>query len=297
MRDYKNVKVPRRYRTTRRTTATKRVTVGPVRAKKRGGRLQETLVIALSVLITLALCYGAWTGYRWLTSAAIFQVAGVDVKGARRVSDEDIRAIASQFTGQNIFRVDMAGAAREAARNPWVKDVRIERRLPNRISMVFTERAPSALLQAANGRYLMDRDGVVIIPVRESDAASGGLPTVAITDQRAAPGSAVESDALPAAMTLFDELALRGGWDLAAVTVKAGTPETIAVIYGGHEFRLGTGNYPEKLRRLGEIVSDMNRRGLDYSYVELRPERQAAVMVKKENAKGEGAGVKGRRKG
>ena len=294
MRDYKNVKVPRRYRTTRRTTTTKRVAVGPVRSKKRGGRLQEALVIALSVLVTLALCYGAWTGYHWLTSAAVFQVAGVDVKGARQVDDDAIRAIASQFTGQNIFRLDMEGAAREASLNPWVQDVRIERRLPNRISMVFTERVPRAVLQAANGRYLMDRSGMVITPVREGEAQLAGMPTIALGALRAAPGRAVESDALPLAMELFDELALRGGWDLAAVTVKAATPETIAVVYGGHEFRVGAGGYPEKLRRLGEIVSDMNRRGLDYTYVELRPERQAAVMVKKEGVRGPVPGAKKR---
>lgn len=279
MRDYKNVKVPRRYRTTRRTTSATRAAVGPVRMKKRGGRLQEALVVTLSVLITLALSYGAWVGYRWLTTASLFQVAGVDVKGARQVSDEAIRGIAAQFTGQNIFRVDMDSAAREASANPWVKDVRIERRLPNRISMVFTERVPRVVLQAANGRYLMDGDGVVIAPVREVETYAAGLSTIVITDWRAAPRRAVEQDALPAALELLDELALRGGWDLGAVTVKATSPETIAVVYGGHEFRVGTGSYPEKLRRLGEIVSDMNRRGLDYTYVELRPERQAAVGI------------------
>ena len=280
MRDYKNVKVPRRYRTTTRKASNKRLTVGPGRGRKRRGRIKDAAVTVLSVLITLALCYGAWTGYRWLTTAALFQIAGVDVQGAHRVSDDDIRKVAEQFTGQNIFRVDIARAARQAEANPWVRDVRIERRLPSRIRMVFTERAPRAVLQAANGRYLMDGEGVVIVPTRDVESVAAALPAIAISDRRVAPRDQVDSEALPAALELLDELALRGGWDLAKVTVKASSPETIGVVYAGHEFRVGHGNYTEKLRRLGEIVSDMNRRGLDYAYIELRPERQAAVLVK-----------------
>jgi cell division protein FtsQ len=285
MRDYKNVKVPRREWTASRTRAVKkRVGFGPARRGKRGGGWKESLTTTLAVVIAVALCYGAWTGYRWLTSAEIFQIAGVDVKGARQLSNEEIRDMAARFTGQNVFRVDIGAAARQALANPWVRDVRIERRLPNRISMVFTERVPRVVLLAANGRYLMDREAMVIAPVREAEGAAMGLPTIAIRDWRAEPRNAVEKEALPSALELLDELALRGGWDLSMVTVRSDTPETIAIMYAGREFRVGNGNYPEKLRRLGEIVSDMNRRGLDYAYVELRPVRQAAVMVKNTKA-------------
>jgi hypothetical protein len=86
---------------------------------------------------------------------------------------------------------------------------------------------------------------------------------------------------MASALELLDELAVRGGWDPGAVTVRADSMETVTVVYADHEFRIGSGNYPEKLRRLGEIVSDMQRRGYAFSSVELRPERQAAVMIAK----------------
>jgi hypothetical protein len=80
------------------------------------------------------------------------------------------------------------------------------------------------------------------------------------------------------------------------VTVKADTPETVAIVYASREFRIGCGNYEEKLRRLGEIVSDMNRQRIEYTAVELRPERQAAVMVAmKQKVKVNGEGRKVRR--
>jgi cell division septal protein FtsQ len=289
MRDYKNVTVPRKYRTTSRTrTVNRRTDIGPVRKKKTAGRLREVFTVAVGIAVTAVLCYGGWAGYRWMTTAAIFQIAGIDVRGTHHVSDDDIRQMAASFDGQNVFLVDIDAAARRAAANPWVRDVRIERKLPNRISMVFEERAPRAVLHAANGAFLMDSEGIAIIPVRQGDPLAAALPAISVQGVRASLRQPVAADALPAALRLLDELAIRGGWDLAAVTIRAESPETIAVVYAGHEFRLGSGSYPEKLRRLGEIVSDMNRRGLDYAYVDLRPTRQAAVMVRNRGGRGTG---------
>jgi len=158
--------------------------------------------------------------------------------------------------------------------------------------MIFTERVPRAVLQAANGWYLIDADGVVMAPVPKDNAAGAGLPAIAVRDCRAALGEAVSVGAVAEALDLAHELAARGGWDLGAVTVKADSPETIAIVYADHEFRIGTGNYDEKLRRMGEIVADMRQRGLAYTYVELRPERQAAVMVVKDRVQGTGNRVK-----
>ncbi len=293
MRDYKNVKAPRKYRAETRKNVNRRVDAGPFRGRKRPGRLKEVLAAVLATAAALALCYGAWEGYRWATTAELFQVAGVDASGGRKAGDRDLREAAALFTGQNIFQVDIAGAAKRLSLNPWVRQVRIERRLPNRISITIAERTARAVFYGANGRWLMDRDGTIIAPAESEAGIAEGLPALAMRDLRAAPGEAVESDALPHAMELLDELALRGGWDLSTLTLKADAPESITVHYDGREYRLGRGNYGEKLRRLGEIVSDMNRRGQDFAYLELRPERQAAAMVVKGSAKGKGSGVKG----
>ena len=280
MRDYKNVKVPRSYRTANRRTTTKRLNVGRGPARHSSAE-KGALGAIFAVLLTAGLCYGGWEAYRWLTTAEMFQIAGVDVRGVRSVSDGDIRELAGMFTGQNVFRVDLDAATRRALANPWIREVRIERSLPNRISMIFTERAPRAVLQAANGRYLIDGEGVVMVPVPKDDVAAAGLPVIAVRDYRAVPRETVTASAVAEALELAQELAVRGGWDPGAVTVKADTPETIAIVYADHEFRLGSGSYGEKLKRLGEIAADMRQRGLEYSYIELRPERQAAVMVAK----------------
>jgi cell division septal protein FtsQ len=294
MRDYKHVKVPKSHRATNRRTSTKRVNVGRGQAKRAGVK-KGAVGMVLAALLTAAMCYGGWEGYRWLTHAELFQIVGVDVRGVRSVSEAEVRELAGMFTGQNVFRVDLDAATRRALANPWVREVRIERSLPSRISMIIVERAPRAVLQAVNGRYLIDGEGVVIAPVPKEGPVNERLPVIAVRDSRAIPGEALAAGAVTEALKLAAELAERGGWDPAAVTVKADSPETLAVVYADHEFRIGSGNYDEKLKRLGEIVADMRQRGLEYSYVELRPERQAAVMVVKSQGQGSGGKGQGRK--
>ena len=45
----------------------------------------------------------------------------------------------------------------------------------------------------------------------------------------------------------------------------------------------------------GEVMADVQQRGLEIAYVDLRPERQAAVMVKESKVQGQGARAKGHR--
>jgi cell division protein FtsQ len=256
--------------------------------KKRSASVKETMGAVLTALVTVALCYGGWEGYRWFAHAEMFTIAGVDVKGVRSMSDENIRDVATIFTGQNVFRVDLGAATRRVMADPWVRDVRIERRLPNRISIFVTERVPKAVLHASNGMYLIDGEGVVMVPIR---GGTPPLPVIALRDCRAVPREPVTAGAVPEALELLEELAARGGWDPRSVTVKADSAETVTIVYADHEFRIGRGNYNEKLKRMGEVVADMRQRGLAYTYVELRPERQAAVMVAK-SQKGEGRKVR-----
>ncbi len=287
MRDYKHVRVPRSERTARNRVVTKRVQAEPAGSRRASGSPGNGGTI-LALIIIAALGYGAWEGYRWLSRAEMFQVAGVDVKGVRRVSDDEVRRLAGMFTGENIFHVDLDSATRKALANPWVRNVRIERSLPNRISMAIVERDPRAVLAASNGKFLVDREAVVIVPADASAAA--GLPTRSVRE-RVSPRSTVNGDGMTAALELLEQLENRGGWDMAGVTLRADSAEMVAILYADHEFRMGSGNYDEKLRRLGEIVSDLNQRQIPYVYVELRPDRQAAAMIKTQ-ARGKGPGVR-----
>jgi cell division septal protein FtsQ len=283
MRDYKNVKVPRKYRTPAGRASVKRVETG--RAKGRTGNsaaeFKKALLNILAVLVLAGVSWLGWQAYQLLTQAELLQISGVDVQGVQRLTEADLAGIAGMFKGQNIFRVDLEAAARQAHKNSWIKDIRIYRRLPNRISMTVVERVPDAILDTGSGRYLVDNEAVVIERLAQEGASAWPLPVIAVKDCKAEPGEPVNSEGMTEALTLLAEISSRGGWWLSKVMVKANSPETLSVVYASHEFKIGSGNYAEKLRRLAEVMTDVKQRGLDIAYVDLRPERQAAAMVVK----------------
>ncbi|MCK9418310.1 MAG: FtsQ-type POTRA domain-containing protein [Nitrospirae bacterium] len=297
MRDYKNVNVPRSYRGSSNRSTVKRAIVGRAAGRARTGGTGVKRV-ALQIITIVMIAAGgllAWKAYQTLLHAEMFQIAGVDVQGAKQISEADLREIAGVFKGKNIFRVDLETPVMRARANPWVKDARIYRRLPNRISMVVTERVAFALLDTGDGMYVMDNEGVVINRIAKENASVWQLPVVAVKQSRVRPGEQVTYEGVAESLTLIAEIAERGGWRMREVTIKAGSPETLSILYADHEFKIGTGNYPEKLRRLAEILSDGTQRGMEISYVDLRPERQAAVMVKNSRVQGTGTRVKGKK--
>jgi cell division septal protein FtsQ len=276
---------------------TKRVDLGrgSVRTGRSTARIGSMLLKTVVVIMLAGGGFLGWQVYQVVMHSDALVVSGVDVKGIKQLTEADLKEIVAAFTGQNIFRVDLEAAARRARTNPWVKEVRIHRSLPNRITMVFSERTPTMLLDTGSARYLMDDEGVVIERLGREQAKAWPLPVVAIKDYHARPGDQVTSEGLSEAMLLLGEIAARGGWQLANVTVRANSPDSLTVVYADHEFKMGSGRYPEKLRRLGEVMADVKQRGIEIAYVDLRPERQAAVMVKKNKVPGTGARGKGKR--
>ncbi len=284
MRDYKNVRVPNRYRSRPARTSVKRAETRGMAGPRNGGNVLRGFLQMLFAAAVAGCCWGAWQGYDQLTHAEMFQIAGVDVKGVRELGDADLKAIVGPFTGQNIFKADLPAAVRRARANAWVRDVRINRSLPNRISITVTERVPFAVLVTESGRYLIDNEAVVIERATAERLQGRPLPAIAIREYRPRTGDPVTTEGINDALTLLAELSARGGWDMSSVTVNAASAETMSIVYADHEFRIGSGRYGEKLRRLAEVMADVKQRNLTVAYVDLRPEHQAAVMVR-ESAK------------
>ena len=281
MRDYKNVTVPKQYRTNSNRTVVKRVETTRM-ARRTGNGSGKVKNAALQVLVVLVIAAGSWLGwlgYKAIMHAEMFQIAGVDVRGVQQLNEADLKNIVGGFTHENIFRADLETAVRKASVNPWVKSISIRRSLPNRISMTIVERVPYVVLDNGAGRFLMDGEGVIISKVPNDNAAAWPLPVVLVKGAKVRPGEQVTSDGMGEALKLIAELTARGGWRPEDMVIKASSPESLSIVYADHEFRIGSAQYSEKLRRLSEIMEDVKRRNLSIAYVDLRAERQAAVMV------------------
>ena len=152
------------------------------RNKKRQGR--SVIVLAWLrrfgfglAIFTLALWLGAWfflsdaakeTGAflrkEILTASAEagFSVQDMMVEGRIYADPDVIRGLVNMQPGDPLFAFDPVAAKELLEQVAWVKEAKVQRRLPGTIYVSLTERIPLALWQEDKKTVLIDTEGVVI---------------------------------------------------------------------------------------------------------------------------------------
>jgi cell division protein FtsQ len=136
---------------------------------------------ALPGAITVAAVAAAggllFLGYRWLTASPRFALASVEVRGARELPEAEIERAVAPEIGANLFSLPLDTIERRLRTEPWVADVAVRRRLPDRLVVDIEEREAAAVVDL-DGLYLADASGRVF---KRADVARGeavGLPVV-----------------------------------------------------------------------------------------------------------------------
>lgn len=163
------------------------------------GRLRLAGLGLVLVGLTAA---AAWTwnagviGRQWVAAGAFVDtialrgglvVRSVTVEGRDRTSPTRLLAALGIGRGEPILRFDPRAARARVEALPWVESARVERRLPDSIHVVLTERQPLALWQrGADGDFaVIDQAGAPLevdtrpfaeLPVIVGDGAPGRVP-------------------------------------------------------------------------------------------------------------------------
>jgi cell division protein FtsQ len=111
-----------------------------------------------------------------LTKKAQFEVRDVVVEGRHLSSKDDVFDALGVAQGTPILSVDTQEAAARLGKLPWVDSAVVERRLPDTVAVVLTERVPLARWQHDEKVYVIDSVGRVISAAKPEDFTS--LPVV-----------------------------------------------------------------------------------------------------------------------
>ncbi|MFO7610115.1 MAG: FtsQ-type POTRA domain-containing protein [Candidatus Krumholzibacteriia bacterium] len=112
--------------------------------RRRGPLAVRTAAVLLGVAVLAAL---GW----WLLTADLFAVTRVET-GAYRFTDKgELERALQGLLGRNIWRVGADDARAALAPLPWLRDLRLSRRLPGRLAVEFTEWRPLLALEGADG--------------------------------------------------------------------------------------------------------------------------------------------------
>jgi cell division protein FtsQ len=270
-------------------------------AQGRGARLRAVLVAlvrtAAAMAISALLCLGCLRGWEEARRSPFFAVRTIQVRGAIHSTQESLVARSGLLAGQNIFRVDLAAAARGVESSPWVISASLSRRLPGTLEIEVVEHAPALVLQLGTP-YLVDGEGLVFKRVAAEDAPLAERLTKVTGWGRADWESQRElvSQRLLTALR-FCEAWQEEGLGLRGERGSAGGPllelrfdDASALTAfsreesGVQEIRVGQGPFPERLHRLLQVRAALQRRGESASRIDLdnqaRPDTVAAQIIR-----------------
>ena len=101
-----------------------------------------------------------------LTLSLDFRVDQILVKGRNRTPSKTLMDALNAPVGMPILAVDLNQAKKNISQLPWIKSVRIERRLPHTLYLDLTEREPIAVWQSKHGKKHVynpiDSEGAIV---------------------------------------------------------------------------------------------------------------------------------------
>jgi len=233
------------------------------RRRRKPGNIRWLMYILFVLLVSLSLFF--------FIQSSFFAVSSIEVIGNKSVSVEDVIKLSGLMRGENIFKVDLAGAEEKIHINSMIEEVSIERKLPRTIVIQIKERIPVALIPAAEGFLEIDINGYVLGKITNFEGNQlpiitgvNFLPTVAL-------GTKLESSELQMGLKMVAQMDSRAKELVAEIDVFDPQQLKVYTIQGA-EVRFGdASNFQEKFSRFLAILKEeeKNNRLNDIEYIDV----------------------------
>ena len=238
------------------------------RAIARGRRRR----LAGSLAVVAALALGIWVAF-W---SPLLTVREVKVVGGKNVDAADVSSITGLGSDDNLLLVSPSQVAAKVEELPWVREAKVDRRLPGTVRVRIVERRPAVVLSSDGRQWTLDRMGNVLT----EGAATGGLPALAGVDpEGVSAGSRIADPAIRDALAAWRSLSNKIRTQVAAVL--APTPERITFSFtDGTQVRYGAArSMRAKNQVLSALLAELRAEGGAASYIDVRVPTNPAISA------------------
>lgn len=127
--------------------------VTPVKKKKRRKK---------HYMLRIFLFFAAVAGIYFFLTSSIFSISEISIKNNRLIDDEVLIQEIGIKPGDNMFKWTGFAVKKALKANPYVKDIDVKRKLPDKYIIIVDERIPTAAIAAGDVYLITDNDGTVI---------------------------------------------------------------------------------------------------------------------------------------
>ncbi|HEY5960719.1 MAG TPA: FtsQ-type POTRA domain-containing protein, partial [Polyangiaceae bacterium] len=154
--------------------------------KRRGSTVKAVLHVVVVGLMLGGVSAGTVLGtYQFAKTSPRFALRQVDVNGIRHRSRDSIVSASQLSVGKNIFSIDTDAAERAILSDPWIREVKVERRLPATVRIELVEREAGALAMIGEQMLLVSRSGEPFKKYEPADPIDLPLITGIVVDASA----------------------------------------------------------------------------------------------------------------
>lgn len=231
----------------------------PADEKRASGRFVTVALwivgLACGGAALLGLVLGGLQLHRLATTSDFFAIRRIEIRGIAHFKREAVLEAAGLHEGTNSLTVNIADVEAGVRNNPWVAEVAVKRRLPDAFEIRVKERSPAFWMRKDGVLYYADNKGAIIAPVDAGNFLS--LPTLEIL-----PGGEVLLPRLDELARAFQSAKLPV--DMAGVSlfrVSAAKGFEVFIENRNLVLCIAAEDWDVNLRRLGEVLMDLARRG------------------------------------
>lgn len=243
--------------------------------RKRAGSLTWLWAVLLMIGM-LVLGFG-------LSQSSLFHIHTIEVNGISHLTREEVVEVSGIELGEHIYAANLAKAETMIAANFWVQQVTVERKLPATVVINVSERVPAAAVTTANGLYVVDSGGVLLLRQKLLDGLSvlvvsgiGDIP------EDAKLGSTLESKPLQDALTVIRQMDEQAAAVIAEIDVTNSQKIVARTTYGVDIYLGDKSDFAAKFTLAQQIMSREAAKGrvesLDYIDVSITSQPVLAYL-------------------
>ena len=113
----------------------------------------------IKTIILLALIIG---GFCFALISPIFNVTEINVTGNEQISSDTIISLSQLEIGQNLYRFNRIKVSNEIKTNAYIENVKIQRKIPNKIEITIEERKRDYNVEFLNGYAYINNQGYIL---------------------------------------------------------------------------------------------------------------------------------------
>lgn len=232
--------------------------------------VRKTARVCVGLLLVTVLWVVCVEVYELVTTATPFRLERIEITRTKRLTRDEILALAGVKPGDPLLRLDLRRMADHMEKNPWIETLKIRRRLPSALAIEITEREPVAVVNMGY-LYYLDTKGEIFKPLTEGDRLDFPVVT-GITGEDLGKDPAGSRQMLLSALGIMD--LLRAGTvfrleDISEIHLDKGYGITLFTAQGGIPIKLGNDDYGSKLERFSRIYRDVTAQIAALEYIDL----------------------------